>query len=915
VGSDGLIKTAVTNLLTYSEEFDNAVWQVTGPGEVTIVSGVEDPLGGNTADTLHHDSGAGDTGWLRRLFSGVNGQTYTLSFWLRRRSGTGNFFAVVGDNVNQVVSSVTSTWQRFSVSNTISSTTLRAYFKVDSAGDQFDIWGAQLEQSSTVGEYVKTTSTINSAPRFDHDPTTGESLGLLVEESRTNYIPYSQTILSNTIFGVNRTIVDNVAVAPNGTTTAASVTATAADPWLAVNTVTGVSAGTYTFSVYLKGAAGNSSQTCRLRVTDAGTGLQTGAPFDITTEWKRYNFTVTTTGNLENVRLDIPDVATVGDIVYVWGLQIEAGAFPTSYTPTEGSTVTRAADVASISGSNFGVFRTNLLTYSEEFDNAAWDFDGCLAFGSGSTANATTAPDGTLTADLITQDSATSLHSVKRTAAFAVTAGQAYTLSVFLKTNGVEWVFLQLNGNIWTETGDRPRFWFNLSTGEEGSSDRNSGVGLTNFGDGWYRAHITATASTNANTNLAVAMTVADGNNSTFTGDGTSGIYVWGAQLEEGSTATDYIKSDVNFVSRASSATYYDANGVIQTAAVDEARTAAYLPDGSGNFVSAGDLLLEGAGTNLVLRSEEFDYSIWQKNKTGNGLVPVVTANNIIAPDGTQTADKVVFDAVDSDGISELRQNISSINGIATASIWMKVDSGTAIVRIRINYTGGIKTENLTVTDQWQRFIVSTPDVTGINTFQIRLRPSTGTSTSATVYLWGAQLEESSYATSYIPTTGSTATRAADVSTSAATTVFESDWYRQDEGTIYSEPVFTNTTSFNTVYCLGDGTGSNRTRTIQWNDGTNRQLVVVVAGAQQVGIIGTGGVGSFKFAAGLKADNFAVSQNGAAVSTDTSGLMFIADKLFIGNTTGVVFFLNGAIKRLTYWPQRLPNDTLQTITN
>jgi hypothetical protein len=183
------------------------------------------------------------------------------------------------------------------------------------------------------------------------------------------------------------------------------------------------------------------------------------------------------------------------------------------------------------------------------------------------------------------------------------------------------------------------------------------------------------------------------------------------------------------------------------------------------------------------------------------------------------------------------------------------------------------------------------------------------------MYVWGAQLEQNSYATSYIPTTSSTATRAADVSTSAATTVFESDWYRQDEGTIYSEPVFTNTTSFNTVYCLGDGTGSNRTRTIQWNDGTNRQLVVVVAGAQQVGIIGTGGVGSFKFAAGLKADNFAVSQNGAAVSTDTSGLMFIADKLFIGNTTGVVFFLNGAIKRLTYWPQRLPNDTLQTITN
>jgi hypothetical protein len=47
------------------------------------------------------------------------------------------------------------------------------------------LWGAQLEQSATVGEYIPTTSTINSAPRFDHNPTTGESLGLLVEEART----------------------------------------------------------------------------------------------------------------------------------------------------------------------------------------------------------------------------------------------------------------------------------------------------------------------------------------------------------------------------------------------------------------------------------------------------------------------------------------------------------------------------------------------------------------------------------------------------------------------------------------------------------------------------------------------------------------------------------------------------------
>ena len=247
--------------------------------------------------------------------------------------------------------------------------------------------------------------------------------------------------------------------------------------------------------------------------------------------------------------------------------------------------------------------RQNLLTYSEQFDNADWLLPGCLVFGSGSTANTTTAPDGSSTADLITQDAGNSLHALSRSSAFSVESGKAYTLSVFLKSNGVDWAFLQLNGNIWSESGDRPRFWFNLSTGEEGSSDRNSGVGLTSFGNGWYRAHITATASTNANTNLSIAMSVADGNNSSYTGDGTSGIYIWGAQLEAGSFPTSYIPTTGATATRAADVASISGSNFSSWYRQDEgtvfADTASYGSRSGGNNVGIV-VASDGSSSNFV---------------------------------------------------------------------------------------------------------------------------------------------------------------------------------------------------------------------------------------------------------------------------------------------------------------------------
>jgi hypothetical protein len=231
--------------------------------------------------------------------------------------------------------------------------------------------------------------------------------------------------------------------------------------------------------------------------------------------------------------------------------------------------------------------RTNLLTYSEQFDNADWPQTGSTI-----TANTIVAPDGTLTGDKLVENATSGAKYVRGTN----TSVSSSTVSFYAKAGERAFavVFLLATAN--------SAAWFDLSTGLIGA--KQAAVvshSMTAVGNGWYRC--TAQFASVATNNVCIGVSSAN-NTFTYTGDGYSGIYIWGAQLEAGAFPTSYIQTVASQVTRAADAAsmtganfsswYNQAEGTLFSQATCQgigsgnASVAFSVSDGASNVIRTG---------------------------------------------------------------------------------------------------------------------------------------------------------------------------------------------------------------------------------------------------------------------------------------------------------------------------------------
>ncbi len=374
----------------------------------------------------------------------------------------------------------------------------------------------------------------------------------LVEVTPWNLVQNSEQYNAGTWLLAFLSISTNSAVAPNGTTTADLLYPSSSEAYCYVSTTSFSVVGgqIYTQSVYLKssgfrwgivdnmagspgawfdllnGVVGNVASGCTASIESVGNG------------WYRCSVSSVAQSSTNYADFRMSDAnggsavtANGTDGLLAWGFQLNIGATAKPYFPT-----TDRLNVPRLTYQNGGggcpsllleKQSTNVLTYSEQINSTNYTLNNVT-----SSENSLTSPDGTINADKIIENTSNSSHSVNRVVALGGTVdNSAYSVSVFAKAEGRSQVlFYDNNQNVGGIT------YFNLSTGVV-----TSGTGkIENFGNGWYRCTIFCLKDNSTSANLQLYLLDSAGN-STYTGNGTSGIGLWGYQLEASSYPTSYI--------------------------------------------------------------------------------------------------------------------------------------------------------------------------------------------------------------------------------------------------------------------------------------------------------------------------------------------------------------------------------------
>lgn len=726
-----------------------------------------------------------------------------------------------------------------------------------------------------------------------------------------NFLLASEQLDATNWFKGGITISANSAVAPNGTTTADTCTTTTTTP--AIYYAIAAPASTLTYSIYVKTGAGVTKPTLEflMRNNSTSTNFDTGT-FDTVTGaitgtgwtstavgsgWYLVSYTRSTgitEGNTLYVYAGWTGATTsIGQTWVIWGAAIyrsdSAGMQPNASTNPAFSYYNSTTP-------------KNLLGYTEDFSNAYW-----AKVASTVISNIIPAPNGLMSADKIVASSAASTwHVVRVLNAFG--SGPT-TISVYAKAaeyslfrvadydNGVYYASFDLvNGTVISGTTGGTKY---------------VSASITFAGDGWYRCSVVVDA---VSASRAVGFggypsgATLDNFGAKFTGNDISGVYIWGAQLSDSASIDAY---SPNYFAAPSSAAYYGPRR-----------------DFSPTTLACNGLLVEEQRTNLLLHSAAFDNAAWSKN------VVTVTAKNVSSPDGQSNGDTITATA--GTGAHHIGQTATvSASTAYMLSFYVKagthnfiqvMNSGDGQAYANINIATGVVGNTGTKTtatatpvgNGWYRCAVSfSSTATFSNSHRLYFAASllsgyaptfTAVGTE-TVLLYGAQLEAGSFATSYIPTSASTVTRSADITTVSLASIP----YSSSEGAVVASVTPYGVNDDYNVWAITDGGNNNRMNS---QAGPVQHFRSSVAGTQTVLLdAGTFVAGTTtKIGAAFAAGNYAAVINAGtpATSSAASGLP-VVDRFGLGNLNGSGQ-LNGWVRQITYIPRRISNTDLQTRT-
>ena len=551
-----------------------------------------------------------------------------------------------------------------------------------------------------------------------------------------------------------------------------------------------------------------------------------------------------------------------------------------SVVPSDGSgdlSFTRASNGTRVNSAGLvEVCPWNLILQSETFNNSYWNkVNGTI------TSDSIVAPNGTTTADLftITNNSAFVEKTIAGTGTlFTFIPNTQYTFSCYFKKGSIDYNFkmLMYDGVSVTNSGT-----INLTT------PSSSTVSYEDVGNGWYRFYHTFTSSASATTGYFYAVNY---DYSTTITSGTN-VYLWGAQVVQGATAKPYFPTtDRLNVPRL---TYQNGGG------------------------GCPSLLLEKQSTNLITYSEQFDDAAWLRGDGGGTASVSVTANYGISPDGTQNADRIQVNKGNT-GYAEIYQLFNTTIGTTyTQTMWLKSLSGTP--KINFGYTGSTR-GTITLTTEWQRYTFTY--ASGGNPNGVALTLFDGfdptTAQSIDVLAWGAQAEESSYATSYIQTQASSATRVAD----ACFKTGISSLIGQSQGTMFADFVILGTNGIENRFSISDGSTNNwifmATPEDAGNGGSRFYIRTNGTTHVDVGSSNYFTIGQrYKLALAYKSGDWAIYGNGNLLFSGTTPISSTSSSfatLNFFNSSGGSAQIGEQINQAILFPTRLTNAELASLT-